>query len=241
MRLFETEAVVLRRKKVTAYDSYLTLFTRELGRIEVFAKGANFPKNANNKGAQPFVYGLFTLSGQKSFSLSSVEVKHNFYSLREDYEKLLTSSFLTRVLLDILEERESQKSLFELYVNALSIIEKFPDVSSCLSLYFFGRIAHLMGIKPHVENCLICSKKEADYYDAASGGFFCEEHRESHWAKRQDLREIYQRIYTTPLVPFLNASKEIRCEDFLSDLEHYLETHLGINMHRLRQEFESYS
>lgn len=236
MRLFETEGVVLRRKKVNNMDSYLTLFTRELGRIEVYAKGANFPKNANNKGAQPFVYGLFTINGKKSFSLSSVEVTKNFYSIREDFNKMLRASYLARVLLEVLEERESQKALFELFINALSIIEKYPQLMEPTTLYFFGRFAHLMGIKPHVENCLVCGNEDAPYYEASEGGFFCEEHHPIGSRKRQDLRGILKEIDKKTLVQFLNHLKEQETKEYQMDLE----LHLGIHFKTLRKEFESY-
>lgn len=241
MRLHETEAVVLRRKKITANDCYLTLFTRSLGRVEVFVRNGNHPKSPLLAGSQPFVYGLYSLSGSQSFQLRSVIVQSNFYNLRADLDTMLMASYLAQVVLQLTEERESNKPLFESLVNSFSLLEKFPELSQAILIHFYAVCLRQMGIKPETENCVICGETDAPWFDIASGGRVCKEHQTESSFEAQDQVETLQLALNLSIKDFLNRRKADEDLELLARLiEDYIDYHLESHLKDTRNQLKDY-
>lgn len=241
MRLLETDAVVLRRKKITANDSYLTLFTRSLGRLEVFARNGNHPKSPLLAGSQPFVYGLFSLSGSSSIQLRGVEVHNNFYRLREDFDQMLMASYLAQILLHLTQERESNQLLFEGLVNCLALLEKFPELRESILVYFYAVCIKQMGIKPQIDSCLVCQSTPASYFDIAQGGSLCAEHHTDSSFEAPELLAILDQAIRLSIKDFLNRKFDeelmLRLQTFQED---YLDFHLESHLREARTHLEDY-
>ena len=60
----KTEAIVLRKVFYNDSDAILTLFSRKLGKISVYARGARKPRTMISSVAHPFIYGEFILRGK---------------------------------------------------------------------------------------------------------------------------------------------------------------------------------
>ncbi len=146
-----TQAICLNRKKINTKSSYLTLFTRKMGIIEVYSYGSNNPKSPLNKGAQPFVYANYTISGKKSFKLSEVEVIDSFYNIREDYDKFLNASFLSKLVSMVIVDGANSKDIYEMFVNSIFIIRKNNDFFTILNQFFEVMVARYMGILPYID------------------------------------------------------------------------------------------
>lgn len=241
MNLLETPGVVLRRKKINAFDCYLTVFTRALGRIEVYARNANDPKSPLNKGAQPFVYGLFGLSGGKQFSLRTVEVYDSFYGLRTDNEQMLMASLLSQVVLQLFAERESNKTVFEAIVNSLTLFHKFPSFMPSSFLYFYGVCLKELGIKPHVETCMHCEQQEAYHFDISAGGVYCDDHQESTSFYAKEAVLMLRRLFGEKLQVFLNRRAQAEdVEVTMRLIEDYIDHHLETQLKQTRQKLDEY-
>lgn len=241
MSTFESAGVVLRRKKINAFDCYLTVFSRAMGRIEVYARNANDPKSPLNKGAQPFVYALFSLSGSKQFSLRSVEVYDSFYGLRTDTEQMLMASLLSQVVLQLFAERESNKTIFEAIVNSLSLFHKFPAYMASSFLHFYGVCLKELGIKPHVDTCMSCAVKEAYYFDIPAGGVYCEAHQESTSIYAKETVLMLRRLFSEDLKTFLNRRPGAEdVELTLNQIEEYIDHHLETQLKQTRQKLDEY-
>lgn len=241
MRLHETEAVVLRRKKITANDCYLTLFTRSLGRVEVFARNGNHPKSPLLAGSQPFVYGLFSLSGSKSFQLRSVIVHDNFYHLRSDLDTMLLASYLAQVILQLSEERESNKVLFESLVNSFALLEKFPELGDAILVHFYAVCLKQLGIKPATEGCAVCSDTDAPWFDIASGGRVCQEHRSEQSFEAPEQVALLDSALSLRVKDFLNrnfSSEELKVLQRL--MEDYIDYHLDTHLRETRNQLQDY-
>lgn len=241
MRFHETPAVVLRRKKITANDAYLTLFSRSLGRVEVYARNANHPKSPLLAGAQPFVYGLFSLSGSKSFQLRSVEVFANFYGLREDLDSMLLASYIAQAAIALTPERESNQVIFETIVNCYSLLEKFPELGDAILIHFYAVCLKQLGIKPEMGQCIVCGEVEAPWFDIASGGRLCSEHRtDSAFEAEAELTLLDQALQLS-IARFLNRRPDPETAQYLQRLlEDYFDFHLETHLRDTRKQLEDY-
>ncbi len=203
MKFYEVQGIVLRRKKINTRDCYLSILTREMGRIEVFAGGANAPRSPLNKGASPFVFGTFSLSGRGSFRLQHVEIIDSFYHLREDMQRFLAASLISRALFAMLPEGEANRSLYELSVNTVAIFHKYPKLIPEATLYFLYGAARATGIEPAGPECMACGQN-GYVFDVGESGFLCREHAAGGHPLSEEEHRIFQQLSTLKLVDFLN-------------------------------------
>jgi len=121
---FETEGIVLKRRKITDSDVFMTLFTVKLGKIQVFVKGGNYPKNALSKGTHPFTVADYSLRGSQKYTLAQVEIKNSFYHFREDLRTLSYGSYFVDFVDKSLKEDEHNHGLYTLLLEALRALDR---------------------------------------------------------------------------------------------------------------------
>ncbi len=143
-----TQAVVLKRNKVSPTDSYIKLFTRALGIIDVYTKGSNSPKSHLNKASQPFVFGNFTIYVSKSFQLKEAEVVHSFYDVRLDHQKYKYFSYLSLAVLKFLDLKISNQYIFEQLINSMYLINSHKEYADKIVYYFLYAYCSDYGILP---------------------------------------------------------------------------------------------
>ncbi len=226
MSSLTTEAICLNRKKINTTSSYLTLFSRKMGIIEVYSYGSNNPKSPLNKGSQPFVYANYTISGKKSFKLSEVEVIDGFYNIREDYEKFLNASFLSKFVSMVIVEGANNKDIYEMFVNSIFIIRKNNKFFSILIQFFEVMIAKYMGVLPYIGDTdrnkfLLIDGKTTDKKEINS----------------ISVASIYD-ILNLNIIGYLKMGKvDNNIVDFFDD---YLNYHLDIDVKGLRRKMENF-
>lgn len=234
MRLVELEAVVLQRKRINTQDCYLTLFSRQMGRVDVFARNANHPKSPLTSGSSPFSYGLYQVSGKGSLQLRSIELKESFYGLRENFESMLMGSFFSKLMLSFFQEKQVSQAAFELFVNMLTLLQKFPVYKEKLLVYFEAHLIEIQGIQPDL-SCV----KEGD-----EGYYLSMETGEAIRAQGKDETKellLWKAALEMNLSTFLNHPWD---EDLLEKtwrmMENYLHLHLGVDVPTLHRELSDY-
>lgn len=231
MRQIELEGVVLQRNKINDQDCYLRVFTKQMGRVEIYARGANHPKNPLNIGSSPFCYGLYQVSGNK-LQLRSVEVIDSFYDLRNDFEVMLMASFFSKSFLFLFQERQVSVEAFELMINTLSVLKKFPVLKEKLLAYFLARIIKILGIMPDLE----CVERSANGYkllvemgEAQVGG------------EDTEVLLLWRDASHMKMSVFLNLALEDKdLEKAARLMESYLHVHMGADLPALHREMSDY-
>ncbi len=226
MSKITTEAICLNRKKINSTSSYLTLFTRKMGIIEVYSYGSNNPKSPLNKGSQPFVYANYTISGKRSFKLSEVDIIDSFYSIREDYTKYLDASFLSKFVSLVIVEGENNKNVYELFVNSIYIIRKYKDIYEVLLQFFEVMIAKYMGVLPYI------GENNKHKYLTLKGEIVDVEQINSI-----TLSSIYD-ILNLNLVSYLRCAKVDK--NIIEFFDDYLGYHLDIDLKKIRKKMEDF-
>ncbi|WP_459128661.1 DNA repair protein RecO [Guggenheimella bovis] len=224
--IIELEGIVLKREKISPLDSYLKIFTREMGLIDVFSKGGNHPKSVLNRLTQPFVYGHFQLNGKNEFSLSQGTVTESFYALRENLDALYKVSFFSKLLLEILPPRASQKRIYEALVNSVYVMNKFPSLYPSCKLYLYGAVLYDMGIYPLIE-------EGGRYLTIEEGTISTEGEIELSEEALKILKELKGSSFKT----FVNTRFEEAPFNELTDtLSNYLSYHLDIPIDSIPEE-----
>jgi len=175
-----TEAIVLKRTRVSDSDSILTLFTRKSGKMSVAVKGSRHPKSKLVAGAQGFVFGEYSISTSKTSTihkLTSVDVKESFYHLREDFDALMTASFLAELTSAVIVEGSSNNRLFNLLIECLYFLSSgHKDKCDIIKLVFELKLLDFIGYRPEVKQCVNCGSEEftRPRFNVAEGGIICE-------------------------------------------------------------------
>lgn len=231
MRSMELEGVVLQRKKINDQDCYLSVFTKQRGRVEIYARGANHPKNPLNVGSSPFCYGLYQVSGSR-LQLRSVLVKDSFYNLRKDFSIMLMASYFSKSFIYLFQENQASVEAFELIVNSLSVLKKFPALKDKLLVYFLASIIRILGIMPD----LSCIKEgESGYKFLVDTGELLPQGRDG------EALLIWQRAANMKISSFLNLSfKDEDLEKVAGIMELFVYKQMDVDLPALNKEMKDY-
>jgi len=228
---FETEGIVLKRRKITDSDVFMTLFTLKLGKIQVFVKGGNYPKNALSKGTHPFTLADYSLRGSQKYTLAQVEVKNSFYHFREDLKTLSYGSYFVDFADKSLKEDEHNHALYHLLLDALTALHR--DKLEEVKTYFEVRSLKALGVLPELSACTKCGGKEnLTYFSIPEGGVVCTECHQStrrgekiHPAMIQLMRFILRASLEEYLKKEINGLLLDKMDIFIND---YMAYHLDL-------------
>src|SRR5512144_1006336 len=121
-RSFRVDAVVLRHSDYGEADRLLTLFTRQLGKTRVLAKGAR--KIASRKAGhiEPFTYARLQLAkGRDMLILTQADTVEAYQPLREDLILTSHASYVLELLDRFTYQDETENSaIFNLLTTTLA-------------------------------------------------------------------------------------------------------------------------
>lgn len=171
----KTLGLVIRTSDYKENDKIATLFSRELGRIDVSMRGCK-KQGASLMGASSlFCYGDFLLyNANGRLSVNSCDIKHSFYDLSTDVEKLGAATLAAEVSGDIAAPMESHGALFALVINLLSLLEQDVLTPKEMLFCFAVKICDIFGVRPILSECSVCGETKAvGGFSIAHGGIVC--------------------------------------------------------------------
>jgi DNA repair protein RecO (recombination protein O) len=176
-RSFRVEAVVLRHSDYGEADRLLTLYTRQLGKTRVLAKGAR--KIASRKAGhiEPFTHAKLQLAkGRDLLILTQADTVDAYLPLREDLILTSHASYVMELLDRFTYEDETESpSTFRLLTDTLSRLASKSDPWLVIRYYEMRLLDHL-GFRPRLFECANCGreiKAEDQYFSFSAGGVIC--------------------------------------------------------------------
>ncbi|WP_054741333.1 DNA repair protein RecO [Cellulosilyticum ruminicola] len=178
--ILRTKALVIREYTVGESDKYITLFTKEIGKIQVLAPRAKKSDKGFASGTQVFVYGDFMLTSFKdTYRLVGVEVIEMFHNIREDLMVLSYASYIMEFVQSVTEPDLSQPELLKLTLMTLKAFTKGEMLPQLIRRVFELRAMSLIGFMPQLEACTGCGEilkedaKQIYYFSPEAGGVVC--------------------------------------------------------------------
>lgn len=176
-RSFRVEAVVLRHSDYGEADRLLTLYTRQLGKARVIAKGAR--KIASRKAGhiEPFTYVKLQLSrGKDMLILTQADTVDAYLPIRDDLILTSHASYVLELLDRFTYEDESENSsIFRLLTETLARLASKSNPWLVLRYYEMRLLDHL-GFRPQLLECVNCGreiKAEDQFFSFSAGGVIC--------------------------------------------------------------------
>jgi len=121
----KTLGFVLFESPIKEANSFVIVFTRELGLIKATAQGAQKISSKLRYGLQKFSLSqLSFIYGKHSWKITNVVPQENiFYRLRENKEKMTIVGNVGALLQRLVTGEEKNEELFDLVMNAFSFLE----------------------------------------------------------------------------------------------------------------------
>lgn len=172
--LQKCEGIVIRSTDYGETNKIITLYTRELGKVGVMARGAKKPNSRLTSITQLFTYGTFLF--QKSSGLGSLqqgETIHSLRSIREDIFQTAYASYIAELLDKSTENHERNPFLFELLLQTFTYLDEEVDPDILLHI-FEMKILPVLGLRPQLDCCTNCGQKDGTFhFSIREGGFLC--------------------------------------------------------------------
>jgi DNA repair protein RecO (recombination protein O) len=176
-----TLALVIRTVEVFETSLVATLFTRELGKVSVLAKGARRLKSPFQGGLDLLGVSDIVLFPKASEALDllveSTPVER-FASLRRDLADLYAGYYIAELLNELTDLHDPHPRLFDAARITLRHLGE-PDLRSRRVLRFELACLRELGLMPALEGCAHCGAavdvlREVVWFGLASGGVLCE-------------------------------------------------------------------
>ncbi len=177
------------------------IFTEELGKISVIAKGAKKSKNKLFSVTMTLCYGDYLVfKGKNLYSLSEGKNRKSFQGLLDNLEKLTYASYICELIDICVEDNEKNSYLYREFITCLYLLNTDAIDYEALIRAFELKILKATGYGLNLDNCVLCKEKilNSNYLDLAYFGGVCEK------CKRE--RGVYIDKATFASLRFLNKT-----------------------------------
>ena len=119
-RTYSTEGVVIRQSDLGEADRIVTVFTQDLGKIRVVAKGVRRPKSRVGGHLELLCQVAFTAAYGRSLDVvTEAQTQRTFSALSRDLERLSQAVYMCDLLDAFTAERSPNYPLYRLAISFL--------------------------------------------------------------------------------------------------------------------------
>lgn len=223
--------IVLREIRTKESDKIITVLTKEIGTISIYAKGAMGLKNKFHSSTGLFTYSDFTIYESyqsKIYQLNDANTKTVFYKISQSVENIALAMYMSEIACEVTVPNETSEEILRLFLNCIHMMceEKWSILLTKAA--FEMRLMSDTGFRPDVVGCKRCSAYENEmfFFDAENGQLVCPKCKKSY-----DYGYIISEPPTTMALRYLT----------LADLEKMFSFNLtGVSLVRLGQICEKY-
>ena len=171
----KVKGIIISENNMNDFDKMVTILTPN-GKIGCSAKGARKSKSLLLAGTQFLCFGEYLLfKGNDTYTINSCETIEVFYNIRNDLDKLMKASEITKIISDVTDENQNSYSILKLFLNTLYVISEKEKNLDFVTSIFKIRLLKILGFSPEIDKCLNCGEKEnLNYFSFKDNGFKCD-------------------------------------------------------------------
>lgn len=175
-RVYQTEAVVLRRYDLGETDRVLTLLSPDRGKLRAVAKGVRRPGSRKAGHLEPFTRVRLVLAkGRELDIITQAEAQDLYPRLRQDLVRLGQAAYAVELMDRFTVEEGEAGPQYRLLVETLERLEAGAAAEPLLRHYEL-RLLEMVGYRPELFRCLGCGaeiRPEDQFFSAHEGGVLC--------------------------------------------------------------------
>ncbi len=176
---FHTQAIILHRRPFKENDLLVSVYSRDLGFLELVARGALKPGSKLAGHIEPLtLIDLMIIRGRGGNYIGSA-VGRNFYTnIREDISKMNYVGSVLRLVRKQTREGEAlgAPDIFDLARDYLEILDGSGGDAELLNFSFFLKFLSLLGLEPQLFYCCGCGRSIRagnNFFSSRRGGAVC--------------------------------------------------------------------
>lgn len=180
-RLYKTEAIILRQRKLGEADRILTLYTPTLGKMDAKAKGVRKTMSRLSGHLQPLNRVVVQMAqGHGADVVTGVETLDSFRHLREDLDCLSRGLYVAELTDRITPEHVHAFPTYRLLFDTLQRLEagsgQGPIPTDAALRFFEMRLLDQSGYRPELDRCVACTRELEpvdNFFAPIAGGAVC--------------------------------------------------------------------
>ncbi|HLF72122.1 MAG TPA: DNA repair protein RecO [Dehalococcoidia bacterium] len=175
-RVYKTQAIVLRQRKLGEADKIVTLYCAHLGKLDAVAKGVRRTKSRMAGSLEPLTLGSYLVAeGRELDIVTQAETVESFAAMREDLERLSRALYCAELVDRLTPERSEGYPIFRLLQETLAHLATDGEYEMAVRRFEL-RLLDELGYRPSLDACAICGGRVepvTNYWSAAAGGLVC--------------------------------------------------------------------
>lgn len=246
--LSDIEGIVIYEMKYKESSKIVKIFTTDLGKITVMAKGILRSKSemkATTLMLSKASYNLIKGKGDFYYIKNSELISLN-EPLKKDFKRLSYSLFICSVMNTVLLEEQINKEAYQLLDKILEVLGMSDTSLDAIATSFLIKLPAVTGIMPVLKHCSVCGetlvKKPEIYFSVETGGFICDSCDKgtsfAYLLTADEGKYLYKALYM-PIVEFSkqnHAANPARLHRMLLQfIQHHLEIDLSPSIQWLRR------
>lgn len=176
VRLYRTQAIVLRRTDVGEADRLVTVLTPERGKLRLLAKGARRPTSRKAGHLELFTHvHLLVAEGQSLDLITQAETVEAFRPLREDLLRAAHAYYVAELVDRFAPEELENRDLFHLFRDTLERLARTSNLP-LTTRYFELHLLQVAGYQPQLYRCVRCGtllEPVQNWFSPVDGGVCC--------------------------------------------------------------------
>jgi len=175
---YKTTGIIIGKRDFMEADKILIVFTQDLGKIQIKAKGLRraLAKMAGHLEMFNLVQ-LELIKGRTFYIVIGAQLIDGFSEIKEDFEKTGIYYYFCEVLDKILEEGVRHKNTFAFFLSVINKLNQKDSNNLILTCFFELNILSHLGFKPEFLVCVGCREEIGGhrfFFSQERGGVLCE-------------------------------------------------------------------
>ena len=175
-RVYQTEAIVIKRTKLGEADRILTLYTPDYGKLRAVAKGTRRTKSKLGGHVELLTHSLLLLAKGRNLDIvTQAQTIDSFLILKDDLNYLSCGLYISELVDSLTAERIENHQLFELLRDTLHNLSQAKNNEIVLR-YFELHLLDYVGYRPQLQQCACCDsplQPMTNYFSPSQGGVLC--------------------------------------------------------------------
>jgi DNA repair protein RecO (recombination protein O) len=175
-RIQKVEAVIITHRNYGEADRILRVFTPELGKISLLAKGVRKSGSRKAPHIEPFTHaGMVLARGQNFWILTQADTLEQFPNINGDLYRTGLAAYMLELADRLTVDDQPDATIFRLLLDAIKQINSSEDafIPSC---YYEIRLLDITGFRPELFRCVSCGSeiiKQDQFFSIEQGGVVC--------------------------------------------------------------------
>ncbi len=176
---FNIKALILNRKSFSEDGGKITVYSENLGKLELVARGTKKIKSKLAGHLEPIsLVEIMVVRGRRYNYIGAAASKDCFANIKNNFDKINAAGEAIKIFNLIVKIGESDQNIFSLlknYFDFLNCSSIKPDYDLFVKLFIL-KLLNKLGHGPELYNCVNCRKKispSGNKFDLARGGLVC--------------------------------------------------------------------